>query len=159
VSNGPEQNTPIAASVSTSIGLAMMCVGMSMAILDVQVLATSFADDSERARHSAGSDELGADRVSDRRGRRDPVDWLPHAPFEHMLVVRAVRSVFTLASVGCAASDTFPALVAWLVLQGFSGGTLIPAVFAAVFLLFRSRVRVFQPHSLACWQCLRQPSV
>jgi DHA2 family multidrug resistance protein len=136
VSNGPEQNTPVAASVSTSIGLAMMCVGMSMAILDVQVLATSFADDSERARHSAGSDELGADRVSDRRGRRDPVDWLPHAPFEHMLVVRAVRSVFTLASVGCAASDTFPALVAWLVLQGFSGGTLIPAVFAAVFLLF-----------------------
>ena len=41
MSNGPEQNTPIAASVSTSIGLAMMCVGMSMAILDVQVVATS----------------------------------------------------------------------------------------------------------------------
>jgi MFS transporter, DHA2 family, multidrug resistance protein len=45
-------------------------------------------------------------------------------------------SVFTLASVGCAASDTFPALIACRVLQGFSGGTLIPAVFAAVFLLF-----------------------
>ena len=45
-------------------------------------------------------------------------------------------SVFTLASVGCAASGSFAVLIAWRVLQGFSGGTLIPAVFAAVFLLF-----------------------
>ena len=45
-------------------------------------------------------------------------------------------SVFTLASVGCAASDNFPILIAWRVLQGFSGGTLIPSVFSAVFLLF-----------------------
>jgi DHA2 family multidrug resistance protein len=44
--------------------------------------------------------------------------------------------VFTLASLGCAASDGFAILIAWRVLQGFSGGTLIPAVFSAVFLLF-----------------------
>ena len=31
------------------------------------------------------------------------------------------------------------ALVAWRVLQGFAGGTLIPAVFSAVFLLFPER--------------------
>jgi DHA2 family multidrug resistance protein len=43
---------------------------------------------------------------------------------------------FTLASMGCAASSGFHVLVAWRVLQGFSGGTLIPAVFSAVFLLF-----------------------
>jgi MFS transporter, DHA2 family, multidrug resistance protein len=41
MSNAPERNTPVAASVSTSIGFAMMCVGMFMAILDVQVVATS----------------------------------------------------------------------------------------------------------------------
>ena len=48
-------------------------------------------------------------------------------------------SVFTLASFGCARSAGFPELIAWRVLQGFSGGTLIPAVFAAVFLLFPPR--------------------
>ena len=48
-------------------------------------------------------------------------------------------SLFTLASVGCAASASFAALIAWRVVQGFAGGTLIPAVFAAVFLLFPAR--------------------
>jgi MFS transporter, DHA2 family, multidrug resistance protein len=51
------------------------------------------------------------------------------------LFVLAV-SVFTLASLGCAASESFAALIAWRILQGFSGGTLIPAVFSTVFLLF-----------------------
>ena len=41
MSNAAEHDIPIVASVSTSIGFAMMCVGMFMAILDVQVVATS----------------------------------------------------------------------------------------------------------------------
>jgi DHA2 family multidrug resistance protein len=48
-------------------------------------------------------------------------------------------AVFTAASIGCAASGQLSVLIAWRVLQGFSGGTLIPAVFAAVFLLFPAR--------------------
>jgi DHA2 family multidrug resistance protein len=48
--------------------------------------------------------------------------------------------VFTLASAGCAGASGFGALVAWRVLQGFAGGTLIPAVFSAVFLLFPERL-------------------
>jgi DHA2 family multidrug resistance protein len=48
----------------------------------------------------------------------------------------AAIATFTAASFGCAWSSGFPALLAWRVLQGFSGGTLIPAVFSAVFLLF-----------------------
>jgi MFS transporter, DHA2 family, multidrug resistance protein len=41
MSSAPENDTPVIASVSTSIGFAIMCVGMFMAILDVQVVATS----------------------------------------------------------------------------------------------------------------------
>jgi MFS transporter, DHA2 family, multidrug resistance protein len=41
VSNAFERNVPVAALASTSVGFAMMCVGMFMAILDVQVVATS----------------------------------------------------------------------------------------------------------------------
>ena len=48
-------------------------------------------------------------------------------------------SIFTLASIGCGASGSFSALMAWRVLQGFSGGMLIPGVFCAVFLLFPLR--------------------
>ena len=49
-------------------------------------------------------------------------------------------SLFTLASIGCALSGSFATLIGFRVLQGFAGGTLIPAVFSAVFLLFPMRL-------------------
>lgn len=52
----------------------------------------------------------------------------------------AAISLFTLASVGCAFSGSFLTLVSFRVLQGFAGGTLIPAVFSAVFSLFPTRL-------------------
>jgi DHA2 family multidrug resistance protein len=55
------------------------------------------------------------------------------------LFVMAV-SLFTLTSIGCAFSGDFPVLLAFRIVQGFSGGVLIPAVFSAVFLLFPSRL-------------------
>ena len=48
-------------------------------------------------------------------------------------------SLFTLASIGCAASGSFAVLVGGRALQGLAGGPLIPVVFAAVFLLFPQR--------------------
>ena len=119
----------------------MMCVGMFMAILDVQVVATSLP---------TIQDALGIPR--------DQMSWIQTAyliaevvaiPLTGFLTrVMTMRwlfvvtiSVFTIASIGCAASDSFGALLAWRVLQGFSGGTLIPAVFTAVFLLFPPRLQ------------------
>src|SRR5438046_5647710 len=55
------------------------------------------------------------------------------------LFVTAV-GVFTIASVGCAVSGGFAVLLAFRIVQGFSGGVLIPAVFTAVFLLFPPRL-------------------
>jgi MFS transporter, DHA2 family, multidrug resistance protein len=55
------------------------------------------------------------------------------------LFVTAV-SLFTLASIGCAFSENFSVLLAFRIVQGFSGGVLIPAVFSAVFLLFPPRL-------------------
>ena len=60
---------------------------------------------------------------------------LTHALSMRWLFVGAV-SLFTMASIGCAASTGFVSLIAWRTVQGFAGGTLIPSVFAAVFLLF-----------------------
>ena len=49
--------------------------------------------------------------------------------------------MFTLASIACAASGSFSTLIAFRIVQGFSGGTLIPAVFSAIFLLFPFRLQ------------------
>ena len=54
------------------------------------------------------------------------------------LFVSAI-GVFTLASIGCAASTGLASLIAWRIVQGFAGGTLIPSVFTAIFLMFPAR--------------------
>src|SRR5262249_59054168 len=43
---------------------------------------------------------------------------------------------FTVASLACAASNSFWSLIPARVLQGFCGGALIPLVFSAIFLMF-----------------------
>jgi DHA2 family multidrug resistance protein len=65
--------------------------------------------------------------------------WLTRVLTLRWLFVSAV-SLFTLASIGCAFSASFSMLICFRVLQGFAGGTLIPAVFSAVFLLFPVRL-------------------
>jgi MFS transporter, DHA2 family, multidrug resistance protein len=117
-------------------GFAMMCVGMFMALLDTQVVVTSLPT-IQRA--------LGIPK--------DQMSWIQTAyliseiisiPLTGLLTrVLGIRwlfiasiSFFTLASIGCANSTGFSSLIFWRICQGFSGGTLIPAVFSAVFLLF-----------------------
>jgi DHA2 family multidrug resistance protein len=122
-------------------GFVLMCLGMFMAILDIQIVATSLP---------AIQAALGI--------TPDRMVWVQTAyltaeivaiPLTGFLTARmgmrwlfvAAISLFTLASIGCAASDSFAALIAWRIVQGFAGGTLIPAVFAAVFLLFPPRAQ------------------
>jgi DHA2 family multidrug resistance protein len=121
---------------ATWIGFATMCVGMFMAILDVQVVATSLPTIQTALAITP-----------------DMMSWIQTAyliaeviaiPLTGMLTrIFSMRwlfvlaiGIFTIASAGCAASGSFDTLISWRVVQGFSGGTLIPAVFSAVFLLF-----------------------
>ena len=125
---------------ATWLGFVLMCVGMFMAILDIQVVATSLP---------AIQDALAISR--------DAMSWIQTAYliaeiiaipltgwFMRVLTLRwlfvIAIGVFTLASIGCAFSGSFPTLVSFRVLQGFAGGALIPAVFSAVFLLFPIRL-------------------
>jgi DHA2 family multidrug resistance protein len=139
MSNAPEQNSPMPVTVSTCIGFAMMCIGMFMAILDVQVVATSLPtiqsalaippDQMSWVQTAYLIAEVIAIPLTGLLTRVLSMRWL---------FVLAI-AFFTMTSLGCAASGSFAALIAWRVLQGFSGGTLIPAVFSAVFLLFPAR--------------------
>ena len=58
--------TSTAASFRTWVGFSMMCLGMFMAILDIQVVATSLPTIQAGAEHRSRRDELDSDRVSHR---------------------------------------------------------------------------------------------
>ena len=125
---------------ATWAGFLLMCLGMFMAILDIQVVATSLP---------TIQDALGISK--------DAMSWIQTAyliaeviaiPLTGLLTrvfslrwlfVSAV-SLFTLASIGCAFSGDFSLLLLFRIVQGFSGGVLIPAVFSAVFMLFPPRL-------------------
>src|SRR3981189_3090691 len=124
---------------ATWLGFVLMCVGMFMAILDIQVVATSLP---------AIQDALAISR--------DAMSWLQTAyliaeviaiPLTGFLTrVLTLRwlfviaiFVFTLTSVGCAFSGHFASLITFRIFQGFAGGMLIPAVFSGIFLLFSAR--------------------
>lgn len=123
-------------SVVTWIGFGAMCLGMFMAILDIQVVVTSLP-----------AIQAALDIP------KDLISWVQTAylvaeviaiPLTGLLTrVLTMRwlfvialSVFTLASGACAASANFEMLVTARIVQGFAGGMLIPLVFSAVFLLF-----------------------
>lgn len=139
MSNTREQNALAPAMVRTSIGFAMMCIGMFMAILDVQVVATSLP--TIQSALAIPPDQMSWVQTAYLIAEVVAIPltgFLTRALSMRWLFVLAI-AVFTLASLGCAASGSFAVLIAWRVLQGFSGGTLIPAVFSAVFLFFPAR--------------------
>ena len=122
-------------------GFAMMCLGMFMAILDIQVVATSLP--AIQRRSAIRPDEMSWIQTAYLIAEVIAIPltgFLTRVMTMRWLFVAAV-GVFTLASAGCAGASGFGALVAWRVLQGFAGGTLIPAVFSAVFLLFPERLQ------------------
>jgi DHA2 family multidrug resistance protein len=136
-----EKSAPDSVTAAVWIGFAMMCIGMFMAVLDVQVVATSLAT-IQRALNIPQNQMswiqtayLIAEVIS-----IPLTGFLTRALTMRWLFVGAV-SVFTLASIACAASESFSTLIAFRIVQGFSGGTLIPAVFSAIFLLFPVRLQ------------------
>lgn len=117
-------------------GYALMCVGMFMAILDIQIVAAALP-------------QLSASLHI----RLDQLSWVQTAYLVAEVVAvafsgRLARVLsttglftaavggFTLASIGCALSHDFGTLVAARTVQGLCGGAIIPTVFTAGFLQF-----------------------
>jgi DHA2 family multidrug resistance protein len=127
--------------VKAWVGFTAMSIGMFMAILDIQIVASSLPD------IQAG---LGI--------ALNQLSWVQTAyliaeivaiPLTGWLTgVMSTRGAFlacicgfTLASLACAASNSFWSLIPARVLQGFCGGALIPLVFSAIFLVFEGLSR------------------
>jgi DHA2 family multidrug resistance protein len=128
--------------VSLWLGFGAMCVGMFMAILDIQVVASSLT--------TIGS---ALDIPPDRLG------WIQTGYLMAEVIAIPLTGVltralslrwmfviatlgFTLASLGCALSSSVETLIAIRVVQGFCGGMLIPAVFTSVFVMIPEKHHV-----------------
>jgi len=118
------------------LGFGAMCLGMFMAILDIQVVATSLPD--IRAALDVGADQMSWIQTAYLIAEiiAIPLTGLLTRVLGMRRLFVVALSIFIAASIGCAASGSLTVLIAWRILQGFSGGVLIPTVFSAVFLLF-----------------------
>jgi DHA2 family multidrug resistance protein len=139
MSQKSEAAPPDAGTAILWIGFVAMCAGMFMAILDIQVVATSLP--TIQSALAIDPDQMSWIQTAYLIAEVVAIPltgFLTRLLTMRWLFVIAMIS-FSVASAGCAASGSFGELVGWRVLQGFSGGTIIPSVFSAVFILFPNR--------------------
>ncbi len=126
----------------TWIGYLAMCLGMFMAILDIQIVASSLPDIQIALR--IPQDQLSWLQTSYLIAEVIAIPltgWLSRLLSVRGLFVAADIG-FTLASLGCASSFGLAPLLLFRVIQGFCGGALIPLVFTSVFTMFPERSRL-----------------
>ena len=116
-----------------------MCIGMFMAILDIQIVASSLPNIGtalnipENRLSWIQTCYLIAEIIA------IPLTGFLTRAFSVRWLFAGATFGFVLASIGCAASPDFAILVTFRTIQGFFGGALIPAVFTTVFEIFPRR--------------------
>jgi MFS transporter, DHA2 family, multidrug resistance protein len=123
------------------VGYLAMIVGNFMAILDIQIVASSLRE--IQAGVSASADEIGWVQTSYLIAEviAIPLTGLlgRALSMRRLFVVCALG--FTVMSLACAFAWNFQSLILFRTLQGFLGGGMIPTTMAALFLLFPAERR------------------
>jgi MFS transporter, DHA2 family, multidrug resistance protein len=135
MTGAPEANVA-RVTTATWVGFSMMALGMFMAILDIQIVATSLP--TIQAALAIAPEQMSWIQTAYLTAEIIAIPltgFLTRLLGMRLLFIVSI-TLFTLASAGCALSGGFESLIFWRVIQGFAGGSLIPAVFSAVFLLF-----------------------
>jgi DHA2 family multidrug resistance protein len=114
----------------------VMCFGMFMAILDIQIVSASLME--IQAGLSASADEIPWVQTSYLIAE---VIAIPLSGFlSRALGTRVLFTIsaagFTFASLMCGLSSSIGSMIVWRAVQGFIGGGMVPTVFATAFLLF-----------------------
>ena len=135
ISESPDSET----GAALWLGFAAMCVGMFMAVLDVQVVASSLTA-IQTALHIP-LDRLGWIQTAYLMAEvvAIPLTGILTRALSLRILFAAATLGFIIASWACALSSGFDVLIAARVVQGFFGGMLIPSVFTAVFVLIPQR--------------------
>jgi DHA2 family multidrug resistance protein len=123
----------------------VMAFGMFLALIDIQIVAASLND--VQAGLSAGPDEISWVQTAYLMAE------LVMIPFSAFLaqamstrwLFAASAALFTLTSVLCGLSWNIESMTVFRALQGFTGGAMIPTVFAVGFALFTGKQRAMIP--------------
>jgi len=122
------------------VGFVAMVVGMFMAILDIQIVASSLAQ--IQAGISASADEVSWVQTSYLIAEVVMIPlsgWMARV-FSTRWLFFASSITFTLASALCAFAWNIESMIVLRAIQGFLGGAMIPTVFATAFTLFPPRM-------------------
>ncbi|HEX8542019.1 MAG TPA: DHA2 family efflux MFS transporter permease subunit [Pseudomonas sp.] len=134
-----------AASMPTAqkvFAFATMCVGMFIALLDIQIVSASLRDIGGGL--SAGADETAWVQTSYLIAEIVVIPlsgWLSRVMSTRWLFCASAVG-FTLASLLCGLAWNIQSMIAFRALQGFLGGSMIPMVFTSAFMFFTGKQKV-----------------
>ncbi|WP_287031388.1 DHA2 family efflux MFS transporter permease subunit [Pseudomonas sp. UBA6310] len=121
---------------------AAMCVGMFIALLDIQIVSASLRDIGGGL--SAGADETAWVQTSYLIAEIVVIPlsgWLSRV-FSTRWLFCASAIGFTLTSLLCGLAWNIQSMIAFRALQGFLGGSMIPMVFTSAFIFFSGKQKV-----------------
>jgi DHA2 family multidrug resistance protein len=128
-------------AVKAWVGFTAMSIGMFMAILDIQIVASSLPE--IQAGLGIALNQLSWVQTAYLIAEVVAIPltgWLTRVMSTRGAFLACICG-FTAASLACAASSSFWSLIPARVLQGFCGGALIPLVFSTIFLMFDGLAR------------------
>ncbi len=123
------------------IAFVCMVLGMFMAVLDIQIVASSLKE--IQAGLLATQDEINWIQSSYLIAEVAVIPltgWLVKA-FSTRIVFSVSCIGFTIMSFACALSWNLESMILFRALQGFFGGCMIPTVFATIFVIFPVAIR------------------
>jgi len=121
---------------------ATMCVGMFIALLDIQIVSASLRDIGGGL--SAGTDETVWVQTSYLIAEIIVIPlsgWLARVMSTRWLFAASAAG-FTLTSLLCGIAWNIQSMIAFRAMQGFLGGSMIPLVFTTAFMFFGGKQRV-----------------
>lgn len=130
------QSPPSAISARTLVAYLAMVVGLFMAVLDIQIVASSLAE--IRAGLFAAQDEISWVQTSYLIAEVVVIPltgWLQRLLSTRLLFVLAAGG-FTIMSLACAGAWSIESMMVFRALQGLFGGIMIPTVFTANYVMF-----------------------
>jgi DHA2 family multidrug resistance protein len=118
------------------IGFMSMVLGMFMAILDIQIVASSMSQ--IQAGLSASADEISWVQTAYLIAEvvMIPLSGWMAKVFSTRWLFLVSCLTFTLASVACAVAWSIESMIVFRAIQGFLGGAMIPTVFATSYMMF-----------------------
>ncbi len=133
---------PVLTELQKVLAFATMCVGMFIALLDIQIVSASLRDIGGGL--SAGADETVWVQTSYLIAEIIVIPmsgWLSRVFSTRWLFAGSALG-FTIASMLCGVAWDINSMIAFRALQGFIGGSMIPMVFTTAFVFFEGKKRV-----------------